>query len=174
MRLVCTQEFEKVKQAYIDVINHTDGIYKHSKWEYGWHPHDKQLQNYINHGEMFLLEDGDKVAAVVVITMYQEGEYQNVAWKHRHKDNEVAVLHLLAVCPAYQGKGTSQVFLTEIEKFVRKCGKKAIRLDTFAINLPAQKTYERYGYTMVERRTVNIHGTFDAEEFFYELDLSVG
>ena len=49
------------------------------------------------------------------------------AVKKKYQD---ATLHLLAVCPDYQGKSLGGKILDEVVRLARKSGKRAIRLGT--------------------------------------------
>lgn len=147
MQLVLTDDFETVKSTYVDVIANTPGIAQHAKWRYGHHPDDALLKEYIDHGEMYLFMDGETVAGVVAVTMYQGDDYKEVHWKENLADDEVAAIHLLAVSPACQGCALGQRILKEVMALTVQNGKKALRLDTLLSNIPAQRMYERAGFS---------------------------
>ena len=147
MRFITADDFDIVKNRYIDVIENTPELERHSRWVYGKHPNDEELRSFIDHKELYLLMDDDSIAGMVVITMYQDKSYEKISWGEELADDEVATLHLLAVCPEYQGRGLGRRILEEAAKAAKKSGKKAIRLDTMISNLPAQRMYKGAGYS---------------------------
>ena len=138
MQLVLAGDFAVVREKYIEVIEHTKDMNIHARWIYGQHPTDAMIQSYIDRQEMYLFMDGQNVAGMTGLTMYQGEEYHGVIWSQRLKDDEVASLHILAVAPEYQGKGVSKRMMEAIISLAMEKGKKAIRLDTLASNIPAR------------------------------------
>lgn len=154
MQLIRTEDFEKVKAAYIDVTNNTPGAQDHCRWEYGKHPSDEDIRTYIENGEMYALMDQDRIAGVVAISMSQGEDYESVNWEENLANDQVAVLHLLAICPSFQGKALGQVIIREALRIAAESGKKALRLDTLKTNIPAQHMYEKAGFSMRGEQTI--------------------
>ena len=146
MELVLAYDFETVKSRYIDVIDHTAGIKQYARWEYGRHPTEQGLRSYIENGEMYLLLVQGDIVGMVAVVMSQEQEYEDVPWTKKLENHEVATLHLLAVCPEYQGKSLGSVILDLAGELAKRHGKKALRLDVLESNLPAQRMYEKAGW----------------------------
>ncbi len=146
MELNRTTDFETVKAIYLDVIENTPDMEKYARWVYGQHPTDETIRTYIYNGEMYLLTDGDAAVGVVAIVMHQDADYETVSWAEDLANDEVATLHLLAVCPAFRGKRLGETVLEEAAALAKKSGKKALRLDTLRSNLPAQKLYDKTGF----------------------------
>ena len=69
---------------------------------------------------MYLFMDGQIVAGMTAITMYQGEDYHEVIWSQNLKDDEVASLHIFTVTPEYQGKGVSKRMMEEIISLVMK------------------------------------------------------
>ncbi len=69
------EEFEAVKKKYQDVAEHTPEIRRYARWEYGKHPTDEGIRRYIDNGEMYLLMNGDEIAGMTAVVMYQERDY---------------------------------------------------------------------------------------------------
>ena len=108
MQLVLAGDLAMVREKYIEVIEHTKDMNINARWIYGQHPSDTLIQTYIDRKEMYLLMDGQNVAGMTAITMYQGEDYREVLWSQSLKDDEVASLHILTVVPEYQGKGVSK------------------------------------------------------------------
>ena len=137
MQLVLAGNFAAVREKYIEVIENTKDMNIHARWIYGKHPSDAIIQSYIDRQEMYLFMDGQKIAGMAAVTMYQSEDYHEIIWNQNLKDDEVASLHILAVAPEYQGKGVAKQMMAEIISLVKKNEKKAIRLDALASNTPA-------------------------------------
>ncbi len=146
MNLVQAYDLETVKAHYIKVIENTPEIEKYARWVYGKHPTDEGLRSYIENGEMYLLMDQDTVAGMVVIVMHQGLDYEAVPWAEKLENDQVATLHLLAVCPEYRGRALGNTILELAGELAKQNGKKAMRLDVLESNLPAQRMYEKAGY----------------------------
>ena len=146
MNLVRAFDLETVKRHYINVIENTPEIDKTARWVYSKHPTDEGLKSYIENGEMYMLMDQDTVAGMVAIVMRQGLDYEVVPWPEKLENDQVATLHLLAVCPEYQGRALGLTILELAGELAKQQGKKAMRLDVLESNLPAQRMYEKAGY----------------------------
>ena len=171
MQLVLAGDFAVVREKYIEVIEHTRDMNIHARWIYGQHPTDAMIQSYIDGQEMYLFMDGQNVAGMTAITMYQGEDYHAVIWSQNLKDDEVASLHIFTVTPEYQGKGISKRMMAEIISLVIKKGKKAIRLDALASNSPAQHMYEKLGFEYRGKRNLYAENTGWTDFLYYELPL---
>lgn len=168
MQLILTDDFATVRSKYIDVIENTAKIEQHAHWEYGKHPSDGLLRSYIDRGEMYLLMDGEDAAGMVVISMCQGDDYDGVSWQENLQKDEVAVLHLLAVCPAYRGKYLGNVIIDQAMEITVRKGKKALRVDTLKDNLPARQMYERAGFSCRGEKRMYAENTGMLDFVFYE------
>ena len=171
MQLVLVGALAMVRAKYIEVIEHTKDMNIHARWIYGQHPSDTLIQTYIDRKEMYLLMDGQNVAGMTAIAMYQGEDYHEILWSQNLKDDEVASLHILTVVPEYQGKGVSKKMMEEIFSLAMEKGKKAIRLDTLASNIPAQHMYEKLGFKYCGQQTLFAENTGWTDFLYYELEL---
>ena len=146
MNLVRAYDLETVKGHYINVIENTPEIEKYARWVYGKHPTDETLRSYIENGEMYLLTDQGTVAGMVAIVMHQGPDYEDISWAEKLENDQVATLHLLAVCPEYRGRALGNTILELAGELAKQQEKKAVRLDVLESNLPAQRMYEKVGF----------------------------
>ena len=146
MNLVRAYDLETVKGHYINVIENTPEIEKYARWVYGKHPTDEALRSFIENGEMYLLADGGTVAGMVAIVMHQGTDYEDIPWTEKLENDQVATLHLLAVCPEYRGRALGNTILVLAGELAKQQEKKAVRLDVLESNLPAQRMYEKVGF----------------------------
>lgn len=96
---------------------------------------DKTLYGYY--------EDGLCLGAVCIST-FQDEEYKEIDWKG--PEENVIVIHRLAVNPDYQTKGIARLLMDFAEDFAKKEKYSAIRLDSYSQNKRALKFYENRGY----------------------------
>ena len=147
MNLVQAYDLEIVKGHYINVIENTPEIDKTARWVYGKHPTDEGLRSYVENGETYMLmDDQDTVAGMVAIVMHQGADYEDVPWAERLENDQVATLHLLAVCPEHRKRSIGNTILELTGELAKQQGKRAVRLDVLESNLPAQRMYEKAGY----------------------------
>lgn len=171
MQLVLADDLATVRENYIEVIEHTKDMNIHARWIYGLHPTDSMIQSYIDRQEMYLFMDGKNIAGMIAVTMYQGEDYHEVLWSQDLKDDEVACLHILAVPPAYQGKGVSKKMMAEIISFINENGKKALRLDVLASNTPARRMYERLRFEYRGKQNLYAENTGWTDFLFYEFSV---
>ena len=168
MHLIQTDDFETVKSKYIDVIENTPDIGKYARWIYGKHPTDELLKAYINREEMYVLMDGDKIAGMAAVAMCQGDDYLSIPWKENLSNDEVATVHLLAVCPDHRGKSLGISILENAMKIAERNGKKALRLDALKSNLPAHKMYEKAGFIYRGEQRLYAENTGMTDFLYYE------
>ena len=172
MELVPAYDFETVRSRYIDVIDHTEGMEQYACWDYGRHPTEQGLRSYIENGEMYLLMLRGDIAGMVAVVMSQGQEYEAVSWAEKLENHEVATLHLLAVCPEYQGRSLSGVILDLAGELAIQHGKKAMRLDVLESNLPAQRMYEKAGFVYRGKQRWYAENTGWTDFLLYEKKLT--
>lgn len=171
LQLLPADDLEIVREKYIEVINNTPGINMHARWTYGKHPDDELLRSYIENGEMYMLMDGDKVAGMVALVLHQEKDYEDVKWAEDLANDQVAVIHLLAVCPEYRGKNLGSRILDKAIDLAIQNGRKALRLDTLKSNLPARHMYEKAGFSFRGVQNLYEESLGWADFYYYEKDL---
>lgn len=116
----------------------------------GWirnvYPTRKTAEDALDRGDLFVMVDGDSIVAAAVINQIQVKEYKDAAWKHDAADQEVMVLHGLAVDPLVKGKGYGRAFVSFYENYAKQHGCPALRMDTNVTNARARKLYHSLGY----------------------------
>ena len=168
MRLVQTDNLEFLRKKYIEVIEQTPDFMRNVRWIYGQHPKDEMIQDYMDNGEMYALMNGNEIAGMVAVVMHQDDNYKTVPWQVDLRNDEVATIHILAICPEYQGRSLGIQLINQIEKLSKNNGKKAVRLDVLKSNIPAQKMYERAGYSLRGEQKLYAENTGITDFLFYE------
>lgn len=164
-------DFEKVRSAYIDIINRTPSMKEYVRWEYGKHPSDEMIQKYIDGGNMYLFMEDGNLAGVIAITFSQGEEYHPVKWQLEANDDEVMVLHILGIMPDFQGKGIGKKMIHAALELGRSNKMKVCRFDALSSNLPAQKLYEGLGFVFCGKQHWFADNTGWTDFYLYELAL---
>lgn len=165
-------DLERIREIYWKLLDSSEEYASILQWKKEIYPNDSDWITYIKNEEMYLIcHDTDLVGAVVVTNTQSEG-YREMKWTIDTADDEVAVVHLLAVDPDYQGKGIATATLDEIIKMAEHMEKKAVRLDAIGTNKPAQKLYEKYGFINCGKGKIYYESTGLTEFVFYEYVLS--
>ena len=123
---------------------------------------------------MYFIRENGAVAAAVAVVPHQGVEYHDAAWDLEVKDDEVSVVHILCVAPEFQGRGLAGKLMRRVAELSRQSGKKAIRLDAMACNLPAQHLYESLGFVCTDRKHWHTDNAGWTDFLLYELRLSEG
>ena len=141
-----TSDLPGLLDFYRLVIRDTDDIAAHARWEFGKHPTEALLADYVSRGMMYITEDSAGIAAAVAVTPFQPEDYHGVEWQADLADDEVAAVHILAVNPRCQGRGYARQMMRDVIDLAKDMGKKAVRLDVLACNAPAHRLYESLGF----------------------------
>ena len=139
-------DLSRILCFYKLVIRETSDMPRYGRWIYGLHPTEEMVEDYVRQGVMYRLEDGQDIAAVVAVTPYQGEDYHGIDWQDELADDEVAVVHLLAVNPHFQKRGYARTAMKEVIELVREKSVKAVRLDALECNAPAHRLYESLGF----------------------------
>lgn len=164
-------DFAQLQSFYQDVISNTEHMRSYARWEYGKHPTDAMIQRYIRQGTMFFCEKDGTICSAAAITPQGE-DYHHAAWSIPLGDEEVSVVHLLCVAPGYQGQGIARQTMGRIVELSRATGKKAVRLDALASNIPAHRLYESLGFQKRDQKRWDTENVGQTDFFLYELVLS--
>ena len=91
-------------------------------------------------------ESGRVIVATGVINQIQVDVYELCNWVYKGPDDDVSVLHTLAVDPAARGMGIGPAFVRFWENLAAEEGCSILRIDTNARNKKARRMYEKLGY----------------------------
>ena len=100
--------------------------------------------------------------------MCQGEDYHAIEWNEQVSDNEVAVIHILAVSPDSQGTGIGSEMIREAIRLAQRNGMRAIRLDALASNTPAHKLYKRLGFEYRGKQHLYAENTGWTDFYFFE------
>jgi len=115
-------------------------------WVRGVYPTQATASAALERGDLFVLEDAERVLGTAIINQNQCDGYETAKWQYPAKDSDVMVLHTLVIDPACAGRGYGRAFVGFYEDFARENGCKYLRMDTNERNARARRMYARLGY----------------------------
>ncbi len=139
-------DIDSIEQIYDRVHDAEEKGLSTVGWIRNVYPTRKTAEDALQRGDLFVMEDGDRIVAVAVINQIQVPEYKDAEWKHAAAEEEVMVLHGLAVDPLEKGKGIGRKFVAFYEDYAGQHGCPALRMDTNLKNARARKLYHTLGY----------------------------
>lgn len=115
-------------------------------WQSGVYPLRETACAALARDDLFLLEEEGEIIATAIINQTQVDVYYECPWEFEAKDEEVMVLHTLAVDPAFAGRGKGTEFAKFYEEYAKENNCTVLRMDTNEINLAARSLYKKLGY----------------------------
>ncbi len=119
-------------------------------WERGIYPTESTARAALARGDLFVgqAEDG-RIAATAVINQLQVDVYRDAPWQYPAPEEQVMVLHTLAVDPCCGGNGWGKAFVDFYEEYALRHGCPYLRMDTNERNFRARGLYARLGYAEI-------------------------
>lgn len=121
-------------------------------WKRGIYPVRSVAEASLARGDMYVAELTDedhpdpRVIATGVINQIQVDVYADCDWVYKGPDDDVSVLHTLAVDPDARGRGAGPAFVRFWEDLAAEEGCSILRIDTNALNKRARRMYAKLGY----------------------------
>ena len=162
------KDLDSLITFYDDVTEHTPEIAIYARWQKGKHPTVEGIKTYVDEGSMFLYKESGAIVGAMAVTMYQGEDYHAIKWSQNISDNEVAVIHILAVSPDKQGAGIGSEMICEAIRLAQSKGMKSVRLDALASNTPAHRIYERLGFEYRGKQHLYAENTGWTDFYFFE------
>ena len=146
------EDFDKIRSLYWNLIDQEKDDPSFPQWKKRIHPSDEMIQASIDKGELYVLADGDEIAACVIANDEKVDGYADAPWQIN--SDEIIVLHVLAVNPGQRGKGLARRLVENVIELERKAGRNALRLDVIENNTTAEKLYQKLGFQYVQTKTL--------------------
>lgn len=171
MRLATMDDFATVSALFDDVMAQQAHDAYSPRWTPGVYPSEEDLRGRIEAGELYLGFDGDRAVATVTLAREEDPEYYGTPWPSGAGNDEVAVIHLLAVHPSARGRGLGAEVARWCAETARAWGKRAIHLDVVPGNLAASRIYTAIGFELACHHLVHYEDLGDVSLEMYELVL---
>jgi len=136
LRRYISSDQERVEQLHVSAMQQTGAYLGRGSWDDDVYAIEEA---YLRNGGEFLIGECDGLFVAMGAlkrTSPQRGEIKR-----------------MRVSPAYQGRGYGQRMLEELEARARTLGYQVLHLDTSLLQIPAQKLYEKNGFSEVGRDT---------------------
>ena len=163
------EDFYKIRSLYRTLIDQEQDDPSFPHWKKGIHPSDEMILNSIDREDLYVLADGDEIAACVIANDEKVEGYADAPWQI--DSDEVIVLHVLAVHPDHRGKRLARKLVETVIEQERQAGKKALRLDVIENNTTAEKLYQKLGFQYIQTKTLYYDVVGEMTFKLYELVL---
>lgn len=145
-RKATNDDIQRITEIYEEIHTETEAGRAPTDWLRGVYPTRATAEAALEQGDLFVAELHGTVAASARINQHQETEYADAAWEFDAPDDQVMVLHTLAVSPTAKGNGLGSGFVSFYEAYARDHGCPYLRMDTSVNNLTARALYHKLGY----------------------------
>ena len=162
------KDLDAIIAFYDEVTERTPDIVIYARWQKGKHPTVEGIKAYVDEGSMYLYKEHDTIVGAMALTMYQGEDYHAIEWSQKVPDDEVAVIHILAVSPDKQGAGIGSEMICEAIRLAQSKSMKSIRLDALGSNTPAHRLYERLGFEYRGKQYLYAENTGWTDFYFFE------
>ena len=162
-------DFYKIRSLYWNLIDQDQDDPSFPHWKKGFHSSDEMILDCIDKGDLFVLSDGDEIAACIIANDEKVEGYADAPWQVDSDD--IIVLHVLAVHPDHRGKGLARRLVENVIEQERKAGKKALRLDVIENNTTAERLYQKLGFRYIQTKTLYYDVVGEMTFKLYELVL---
>lgn len=160
-----------VWQLYVDVCKQQAHDAYTPQWTLGVYPTEDDIAADIAAGELYVGWVDGMPAAAMVLVMHEDPEYTEVPWPTSAADDEVAVIHLLAVHPRARGRHAGSELVREAIRLAREAGMRVMHLDVVPGNLAASRIYEAEGFVRACTHQIFYEDTGLMDFDMYELVL---
>ena len=148
-RKATIKDINEITSLYMVVHTEEEAGRMSTGWIRSVYPTRETVEIAVKAEELFVKVEGEKIVAVGRINQEQVDVYADVNWDFQVSDQQVMVLHTLAVHPEEQGKGYATAFCQFYEEYALKHGCNYLRIDTNEKNKNARKLYKKLGYKEV-------------------------
>ena len=149
IREATKNDIDSIEKIYENIHDEEERGLTTIGWIRNIYPTRKTAEDGLERKDLFVMEDEGKIVATAVINQIQVDEYKYATWKHSVKDNEIMVLHCLAVDPYQKCKGYGKAFVAFYEDYAKQNNCVTLRMDTNARNIRARNLYQKLGYEEV-------------------------
>ena len=111
-----SDDLDTIRSIYWELLDSSEEYASILRWKKDIYPADEDWLSYIAKGEMHLIWDECNLIGAVALAKSQPEDYRKVRWTVDARDDEVAVAHLLAIRPQYQGQGIGSNLLSRCMK----------------------------------------------------------
>ena len=168
IRRAVERDIDAVERHYAELLAFEKEHGSHTNWKAGVYPTRRVAERGVADGALYVMEEGGKLCASMLLNHAQLDIYAAVAWRYPAAPEKVLVIHTLCVPPSQAGKGAGKRMVRfALEEAVRR-GCDVIRIDTWEHNGPAANLYRRLGFRDAGRVSGIFEGAIEETLIFFE------
>lgn len=149
-----------IRKASASDINAVSKIYEHihneqekgtinTGWLRGVYPTRATAESALLRDDLFVEEVNGKTVGTAIINKIQPEVYKKAAWQYELPNEEIMILHTLAIEPNAKGNGFGKAFVEYYEQYAANYGCSCLRMDTNELNTYARSFYKKLNYSEV-------------------------
>lgn len=167
-------EIPVVQDAYRGIREHLAATVDFPHWHSENHPRPELIARWVKAGDLYvaMISDDDpsdeQMAGVVVLDHEPAEDYRSARWAIDARDDQILIIHVLGVLPAYQGTGIARFLVDSAIETARQRGCLAVRLDVTEDNEPAHRLYSTCGFADLGLHTLRRRETQLDQFHLYE------
>lgn len=171
-RKATMEDIDQIAEIYEEIHTENEAGRMTTGWIRGVYPSRETAGASVQCRDMFVEEEDGRIVAAARINQEQVPEYAGADWRYKAPEDQVMVLHVLAVSPGEKGKGYGSRFVVYYEQYALKHGCRYLRMDTNQRNSAARALYRKLGYEEVSVVPCNFNGIPDVQLVCLEKRLS--
>lgn len=140
------KDISAIANIYDEICDAQDEGKLAVSWIKGIYPTEDTAMAALKRDDIFIIEEDGTIVGTGIINQKQMDAYYGADWKFPAKDQEVMVLHTLAISPKVGRKGYGSAFVKYYEEYARENGCCYLRMDTNEVNKTARALYNKLGY----------------------------
>lgn len=149
IRKATIDDIDAIEKLYDEIHTAEENGEQTTGWIRGTYPVRATAELALKRDDLFVLTDNGNLCGAGIINKIQVNSYTQGSWEHDAEDDQVCVLHTLAISPNCRGKGYGSAFIKYYEDYALRNGCIELRIDTNALNTKARTIYQKYGYTEI-------------------------
>lgn len=150
IRKATAEDLNAVSEIYRNVIDIEEKGTVSTGWERDVYPTLSTAEAALKRDDLFVEELDGEVVGTAILNHVQVDVYENAPWQYAAEDNEVMVIHTLAVRQDLKGMGLGKAFVDFYEKYALENGCHYLRMDTNERNTNARKFYNKLNYKEID------------------------
>ena len=162
-RIACLEDLDAVEAIYGEIHTEIEEGRAVIGWKREIYPVRSTAEGAIHKGTLYLLVEDGVICGSAIIDQVQLPTYAGGKWKVPADDEQVLVLHTLAISPKAGGRGLGKAFMAFYEEEAKRRGCIDLRIDTNAKNQRARCMYAHLGYEEVGIIHCNFQGLPDID-----------
>ena len=146
IKKACIHDFDKVMEFYDDVCDALVNAEYSPGWKKGIYPYPDDVYDAISQNTMYIAYRNEKIISCMIVNHEYNEEYKKIMWEYDDLDEDIYVIHMLAVHPSLQSQGICKYMIDYVKDMANDHHVKSLRLDILKGHLPAKKAYEKCGF----------------------------